>query len=86
MTVPPKPWFLMLVSGVASALCYVALFANENEVMEAFTRTDGWYPALPVLTAFLFSLVHGAFTGYFWEALGVVPRPAGKTTSAKFEE
>ncbi len=86
MTAAAKPRFLMLVSGAASALCYVLLFANEKEVMAAFTRTDGWYPALPVLTAFLFSLVHGAFTGYFWEVLGVVPRPAGKTTAAKFEE
>jgi len=77
----------MLVWGAASALCYAALFAYEKEVMEAFTRTDGWYPALPVLTAFLFSLVHGAFTGYFWEVLGVVARPAGKATvSQRVEE
>ena len=86
MTASPKPWLLLLVSGAASALCYVLLFANEKEVMAAFTRTDGWYPALPVLTALLFSLVHGAFTGYFWEVLGVVPRPAGETTDLKLEE
>jgi hypothetical protein len=39
--------------------------------MAAFTRTDGLYPALPVITAFVFSFAHGAFTGYFWDALGV---------------
>jgi hypothetical protein len=76
MTVTAKPWPAMLASGAASAICYYLLFANEKEVMAAFTRSDGWYPALPVLTAFVFSLVHGAFTGYFWEVVGVVARPA----------
>lgn len=68
----------MLLSGAASALCYVALFAYEKEVMALFTRTDGWYPLLPVLTAFGFSFAHGAFTGYFWEVIGVVARPAAR--------
>ena len=66
----------MLLSGAASALCYITLFANEKEVMALFTRTDGWYPVLPVLTAFVFSLAHGAFTAYFWEVMGVQARPA----------
>ena len=68
----------MLLSGAASALCYVVLFAYEKEVMATFTRTDGWYPLLPVLTAFVFSIAHGAFTGYFWEVMGVVARPAAR--------
>lgn len=77
-------WPKLLLSAAATLLCYGLLFAYEKEVMGAFTRTDGWYPALPVVTAFVFSLAHGAFTGYFWEALGVrasVSRPqieAGK--------
>lgn len=69
-----KPWIPLIVSGVASALCYGLLFAYQNEVMAAFTRTDGWYPVLPVITALVFSLAHGAFTGYFWEVLGVRAR------------
>jgi hypothetical protein len=73
----------MLATGAASALCYGLLFANEAEVMAAFTRTDSWYPALPVLTAFVFSLAHGAFTGYFWEVLGVVARPASKEVASQ---
>jgi len=75
MTVAAKPWFPLLLSGAASAACYGLLFAHEQEVMAAFTRTDGWYPTLPVLTAFVFSFAHGAFTGYFWEVLGVRARP-----------
>ena len=62
------------MSGVASALCYGLLFTYQKEVMAAFTRTDGWYPLLPVLTAFVFSFAHGAFTGYFWDVLGVKAR------------
>ena len=65
------PWLKLLLSAAASFLCYGILFAYEKEVMGTFTRTDGWYPVLPVVTAFVFSLAHGAFTGYFWEALGV---------------
>jgi hypothetical protein len=77
----------MLATGAASALCYGLLFANETEVMTAFARTDSWYPALPVLTAFVFSLVHGAFTGYFWEVMGVVAHPASEeVVSQEIEE
>jgi hypothetical protein len=64
----------MLLSGAASVLCYTVLFTYEKEVMLLFTRTDGWYPVLPVLTAFVFSLAHGAFTAYFWEVMGVQAR------------
>ena len=87
MTAAARPWLALLVSGAASALCYAALFAYEEEVMALFTRTDGWHPVLPVLTALLFSFVHGAFTGYFWEVLGVVARPASwQVTSQEMEE
>jgi phosphate/sulfate permease len=47
------------------------LYLYEREIMAAFTRTDGWFPVLPVLAAFVFSFAHGAFTGYFWEVLGI---------------
>jgi hypothetical protein len=29
---------------------------------------------VPVAMAFLFSLVHGAFTGHFWDVLGIKAR------------
>jgi hypothetical protein len=73
-----KPWVPLIASGAASAACYALLFTYQKEVMAAFTRTDGWYPALPVVTALVFSLAHGAFTGYFWEVLGVTARPPRK--------
>ena len=64
----------LFISGAISAGLYFLLYLYEKEIMESFTRTDGFYPALPVLAAFLFSFAHGAFTGYFWEALGVAAR------------
>ena len=64
----------LFVSGAASASLYFVLYSYESEVMQAFTRTDGVYPVLPVLAAFVFSFTHGAFTAYFWEALGVTAR------------
>ena len=76
-----KPWGALVISGAASALCYGLLFGYQKEVMAAFTRTDGWYPVLPVVTAFVFSFAHGAFTGYFWEVLGVRARQPQKETA-----
>jgi hypothetical protein len=70
-----KPWFKLIATGSATAILYTLLFAFEKEVMASFTRTDGLYPLLPVVAAFAFSLSHGAFTGFFWDALGVRGRP-----------
>ncbi|MGH8706377.1 MAG: hypothetical protein ACREUO_13275 [Burkholderiales bacterium] len=83
MSTSRKPWLPMLLCGAASATCYGLLFAYEQEVMAAFTRIDGWYPALPVLTAFVFSFAHGAFTGYFWDVMGIVARPAPREVESQ---
>ena len=64
----------LAVSGMISASLYLLLYLYEREIMAAFTRTDGLYPALPVLAALAVSCSHGAFTGSFWEALGVTAR------------
>jgi len=64
----------LAATGVVSAGLYLVLYVYEREILAALTRTDGLYPALPVFAALLFSFVHGAFTGYFWEALGVTAR------------
>jgi hypothetical protein len=64
----------LFITGAISAGLYFLLYVYEKEIMAYFTRTDGLYPLLPVLAAFLFSFAHGAFAGYFWEALGVTAR------------
>ena len=66
-----KPYLQLIASGIVSGALYLLLYLYEREILSAFTRTDGWFPALPVLAALVFSCAHGAFTGYFWEVLGV---------------
>jgi phosphate/sulfate permease len=72
-----KPYAGLMISGLISGALYLALFLHHEEILAAYTRTDGWYPALPIITAFIFSFTHGAFTGYFWEVLGVTAKPKG---------
>jgi hypothetical protein len=69
-----KPYPQLIASGIVSGLLYLLLYLYEREILAAFTRTDGWYPALPVVAAFVFSFSHGAFTASFWEVLGVKGR------------
>ena len=66
-----KPYGKLIFFGVTTAILYALLFFFEDEIMRSFTRKDGFYPALPVLTALIFSFSHGAFTGYFWDVLGI---------------
>jgi hypothetical protein len=73
-----RPWLRFALYGLGSAACYGWLFANLNDraVIGQFTRTDGWYPLLPVATAFVFSFFHGGLTHYFWEMVGVTAKNA----------
>jgi hypothetical protein len=71
--------------GLGAAAMYAAVFLNSDAVMRYFTK-GGWYAALPVVTVFLVSFVHGAFASNLWSCLGieatkkvqprVAPRPA----------
>lgn len=67
----------LIISGLISGALYFALLLYHEEIMEVYTRTDGWYPALPIVTAFAFSFAHGAFAGYFWEVVGIAGRTEG---------
>ena len=65
-----KPVGKMLVMGVISIALYALLLAKQDEVNSIFGK-GGWYAFLPIITAFVFSFVHGAFTGDFWTVLGI---------------
>lgn len=56
--------------GLATLLLYLLLFANEDAVLR-LSALGRWYFVLPIVIAFVFSFFHGAFTGMFWDALGV---------------
>lgn len=59
--------------GLASAAMYGALYAFERPLL-AMTAEGGYSLFLVVAIAFAFSVVHGAFTGRFWDDLGLKAR------------
>jgi hypothetical protein len=65
-----KPVGKMIVMGILSIALYAALLSNQDMVNSVFGK-GGWYALLPIVTAFVFSFIHGAFTGDFWTVLGI---------------
>jgi hypothetical protein len=65
-----KPISAMVLTGVASVALYAALLLYQDEVNAVCGRA-GAYAVLPILTAFVFSIVHGTFTGHFWTVIGI---------------
>lgn len=65
-----KPVGKMLVMGMISIALYALLLARQDDVNSVFAK-GGWYALLPIITAFVFSFVHGSFTGDFWTVLGI---------------
>lgn len=73
----------LILSGAASIGLYVFLAAYSREILEISTSKESGYFLVPIVIAFIFSFAHGAFTGYFWEALGITAKTVplqGKTT------
>ncbi|MFA5110886.1 MAG: hypothetical protein WC443_05730, partial [Desulfobaccales bacterium] len=56
--------------GLCTAAIYAAVFTNSETVMKYFTK-GGVFAALPIVTVFLVSFVHGAFASNLWSLLGV---------------
>ncbi|TAK39327.1 MAG: hypothetical protein EPO29_11000 [Betaproteobacteria bacterium] len=59
-----------LALGVLTLTLYAGLFLMEDRVL-GLSALGGWHGLIAVAIAFIFSLAHGAFTGYFWDLLGV---------------
>jgi len=65
-----KPIGRMVLLGAVSLALYAALLMKQDVVLEYFGR-GGLYAFFPILAAFVFSFVHGSFTGKFWTVLGI---------------
>lgn len=65
-----KPYGALLVMGLLSAGLYIFLLLNQTSLNKYFAM-GGVYAFLPIATAFIFSYVHGSFTGNFWTILGI---------------
>jgi hypothetical protein len=78
---PPKgsPWqsralATTLILGAASAGLYFLLFLYADRVAaiaQATHEGHKLYALIPIAIAMVFSFVHGAFTGQFWDLLGL---------------
>jgi hypothetical protein len=70
----PRALVLTLMLGTASAGLYLLLylFADELQELAAVNRLGEHkiYALVPIGIALIFSFVHGAFTGHFWDLLG----------------
>jgi hypothetical protein len=56
--------------GLISIALYVLLLTKQDMINSTFGK-GGWFAFLPIIVAFVFSYVHGAFTGDFWTVLGI---------------
>lgn len=61
--------------GLISGSLYFALYWFEEIILD-WSKQGGWYFLVPIVIAFTFSLVHGSFTGHFWDLLGVKAKSA----------
>jgi F0F1-type ATP synthase assembly protein I len=69
-TTKKKPVGKLIVMGIISIALYSTLLLKQDLVNSNFAR-GGMYALLPIVTAFLFSFIHGSFTGNFWTVLGI---------------
>ncbi len=69
-TTKKKPFGALIVTGIISIALYAALLLKQDQVNSTFGQ-GGLYAFLPIITAFVFSYIHGTFTGHFWTVLGV---------------
>ena len=60
----------MILTGIVSIGLYAELLTHQDILNDSFSR-GGIFAFLPIATAFIFSIVHGTFTGHFWTFLGI---------------
>jgi F0F1-type ATP synthase assembly protein I len=69
-TTKKKPVGKLIVMGIISIALYTTLLLKQDLVNSTFAQ-GGMYALLPIVTAFVFSFIHGSFTGHFWTVLGI---------------
>ena len=65
-----KTYVQTIIFGVISLASYIILFSNEVWVTDTYTK-GGYYAAFPIVTAFWFSFIHGAFGSNLLTVLGL---------------
>lgn len=70
----PRALIYSLVLGSLSAALYFLLYLFSDRLPELAAATrqgEKLYALVPIVIALVFSFVHGAFTGHFWDLLGL---------------
>ncbi|MCK5717637.1 MAG: hypothetical protein KAH77_09125 [Thiomargarita sp.] len=62
--------------GVMVIMLYIALYLGETPLVNWIAHGH-WNFIGPIVIAFIFSFVHGHFTGEFWNVLGIKPKLSG---------
>lgn len=65
------------IYGALSLILYFLLYRYNHTILE-YSRQGRWYFFGPILIAFVFSLVHGNFTGQFWDLFGIKAKTTKK--------
>ncbi len=71
-----------LFFGTLSIFMYIGLFANTETITDLFTR-GGYYGIYPLITALMFSLVHGKFAANVLDVFNISPRLPMKSIQKK---
>lgn len=58
--------------GIVTLAAYLLVFTNQETVTDYLTR-GGAFAILVIVTALVFSFIHGAFANYLLEAIGIKP-------------
>lgn len=66
-----------LAYGITSITLYVLLYIFEQDIL-TLSKEGKWNFYVPMLIAFIFSIIHGNFTGQFWDLFGVKPKTTKK--------
>lgn len=66
-----------LFYGIISVALYIMLYLFNDKILE-FSKQGQWYFIIPVVIAFAFSVVHGNFTGQFWDLFGIKAKTTKK--------
>jgi len=66
-----------LAYGIISITLYVLLYFYERDIL-ALSKEGKWNFIVPMVIAFIFSIVHGNFTGQFWDLFGVKAKTTKK--------
>ena len=69
--------WLLLMMGIGSIALYFGLYLFNSDLIALAKQTYAGQKTLffvPILLAFLFSFVHGAFTAKFWDSLGIAAK------------